>query len=86
MIDEAFEVATTHDLINANEQIKYVFKFGRIAKTREWAVPAEAAPLAGVGGHRCRRKQRRILSKFKDKKNESIINFSDCVYFIMYEG
>jgi hypothetical protein len=26
MIDEAFEVATTHDLINANEQIKYVFK------------------------------------------------------------
>jgi hypothetical protein len=25
MIDEAFEVATTHDLINANEQIKYVF-------------------------------------------------------------
>ncbi len=26
MIDEAFEVATTHDLSTANEQIKYVFK------------------------------------------------------------
>ena len=26
MIDEAFEVATTHDLSNANEQIKDVFK------------------------------------------------------------
>jgi hypothetical protein len=27
MIDEAFEVATTHDLINANEQIKYVLQW-----------------------------------------------------------
>ena len=26
MIDEAFEVATTHDLSTANEQIKDVFK------------------------------------------------------------
>jgi hypothetical protein len=61
MIDEAFEVATTHDLINANEQIKYVFKIKNTAgivginACGDGAVALsekqEAQPIAnGVGG------------------------------------